>query len=357
MQPGCGQEPQLARDGGAAQDSGGRIVNATRDDLERRVREALEHEARRVEPREGLAEIRARTTVSSAGRRRRRRTSSRRWWAAAGAAALATAATILAVMTIGGEGPRVTPGPPDPADPRPTEAVGTVPAEIYYLDATPETKGEAGSEGPDLPRLYRETHLVPDLEEGPAHAAAQELLTAAPEDPDYTNPWLELDAEVNSVDVTDDVITVDLTAAPDPGRDQSPVVSQLEWTVRRAAGAKADVVVQVDGEPRFEEVDPPDPLADLAAIWINKPAQDDAVSSPVTFRGMAAVYEGTVVLELRREGRVIDTWPTTARVGFEWSPWSETRRLDPGNYTLTAFAEDTALGGRRDIDTKDFTVE
>ena len=71
---------------------------------------------------------------------------------------------------------------------------------------------------------------------------------------------------------------------------------------------------------------------------------------------MAHIFEGEVVLEIRRGDEVVERLPTTARPGMRWSPWSATRRLPTGDYTVAAFTED-ARGVRRDLDTKDFTVE
>jgi hypothetical protein len=307
------------------------------------VREALHHEADTVEPSgHALSTIQARTAGGTGGRARTR-------WFAGGAAVLATAAAVTAIAVVGsadlGLGPEPGPSPAAPAAP-------TEPLQIFYLDSTPEKRGEPGSETVAAPGLYAETHRV-EVPRGPVEAAVRELAAGTPEDADYTNPWAG--TTVNSVRVDPDRVLVDVDAVPrGPARDAAE--QQIAHTVQSAAGRRIGVAVTAQGTLVIDTVAAA-PVGTYANIWVTAPEQGATVGSPVRFSGMAATFEGNVAFEVRRGGQVVARGATITRGGMGvWSGWSVTRRLPPGDYTLVAFDEDPALGGRRDIDTKAFSV-
>jgi hypothetical protein len=320
------------------------VEQTGRDPFEERVRVALRREAETVQPSDdGLTRIQARTAGGARGRAQRR-------WFAAGTAMVATAAAVTAVVLVGTGvlGLGLGGGAPTPAAP----ATQTQALQVFYLDSTPETIGEPGSEFVEDPRLYRETHRVP-VDEGMSdvEAAVRELAGSTPDDPDYVNPWS--DADLRSVDVQANRVVVEVG---EPLRDE--VAQQLAHTVQAAAGQQTEVVVRSDAfEPRDTVVQPASPLEAFARIWVTTPAQRATVDSPVTFTGMAATFEGNVAYEIKRGQEVVAGGATIAAGGMgSWSEWSFTERLQPGDYTLVTFDEDPALGGRRDVDTKDFTV-
>src|SRR5262245_47803305 len=175
------------------------------DEFEARVREALRGEAQTVEPSAGaLPAIRERTGSTrrggSAGRARAR-------WFGGGAAVLATAAAVTAIAVVGStdlgldsqrQGAPATAGP----------AVDTAPVQLFFLDSTPEKRGEPGNVTVAIPGLYRETHQAP-VGANPVDSAVRELVRASPNDPDYVNPWQG--TTVGSVRTTPTGAVVDLS--------------------------------------------------------------------------------------------------------------------------------------------------
>jgi hypothetical protein len=314
------------------------------DAFEDQVRGALHREAETIEPSgHGLDAIQARTRGGAAGRARAR-------WFGAGAAVLASAAAVAAIAVIGssdlGLGPR--PGS-EPAAP----AGDTSPLAIFYLDRTPEKRGEPGSASVDAPGLYREVRKV-TVDTTAVEAAVRELVSSRPEDPDYTNPWVG--TTVNSVEVGQDTVRVDVDAVP-AGAAPESIAQQMAHTVQSAVGRRVEVAVSEQGKPVVDTVAAA-PLGTYANIWVTTPEQGSTVGSPVAFSGMAATFEGNVAYEVLRGGQVVASGATITNGGMGvWSEWSFTERLAPGDYTLVAFDEDVALGGRRDIDTKSFTVQ
>jgi Immunoglobulin-like domain of bacterial spore germination len=308
------------------------------------VRTALHREAEAVEPSEGLQAIQARTARAATGRSRRR-------WITTGAV-LATAAAVTAIVLAGeigfGDGD-------DTAAPAGPGSGATRAVQVFYLDSTPEKRGEPGSVSVDDPGLYRETHLV-EADGDRVEAAVRELLTSSPEDGDYRNPWAGI--TLNSVEVGPGAnrVVVDVSAVPDPSSVGGPADQALAHTVSAATGGAPLVVVEVNGRLDGRDLRAGDPVSTFARIWVSTPEQGASVTSPVRFTGLAATFEGNVAYEIRRGAQVVAQGATTSASGLGWSEWSFTQRLRPGDYTLVAFDEDPALGGRRDIDTKDFTV-
>lgn len=316
------------------------------DSFEERAREALRREADTVEPSgHGLRAIQARTTDGASGRARRR-------WFAGGTAVLATAAAVTAVALVGsvdlGLGPDTGPGPAGPA-------ADTSPLQIFYLDSTPEKRGEPGSVSVADPGLYREIHQVATGGDSRAESAVRELVGSAPVDPDYVNPWRGI--TVHAVEADSSEAVVDVSALPAAGPDRDAALQALAQTLHAATQTRVvGVTLEVDGQPSGR-VAVAEPVGTYAGIWVTSPEQGTTVSSPVTFAGMAATFEGNVAYEIRRGDQVVARGATISAGGMGvWSEWSFTERLQPGEYTVETFDEDVALGGRRDVDTKDFTV-
>jgi hypothetical protein len=324
------------------------------EEFEARVREALRWEAETFEPSsEGLLAIRERTGHVAGGARDAGAGAggARVRWFGGGAAVLATAAAVTAIAVVGSSDLSVDlqPGPAGPA-------TDTVPVQLYFLDSTPEKRGEPGYVSVAAPGLYRETHEAPAGSD-PVQAAVRELVRATPSDPDYVNPWEGI--TVSSVRSTPGGAVVDVSAVPASGKQRESALQALAHTVAAAgsAGDATRVSVEVNGQPATT-VGAADPVGTFAGIWVLTPEQGTTVHSPVAFSGMAATFEGNVAYEIRNADGVVADGATITRGGMGvWSPWSFTQRLAPGSYTLTVFDEDPALGGRRDVDTKTFTVQ
>lgn len=344
---------------------------------ERRLHDALNRAAERVEPGpDGLARIRRRTAVVP-------------MWRRPVVIGLAGALGLAAIVLVGGaialngsnddtpvattttsspatpsETPSQTPAPTTPSASETTPAAVTETVPVYYVTETE-----------DGPRLVREFHTI-QTESSFVWAAVQETLETLPADPDYTT-LLWGGARVQSVEVVDGAITVDLSDLPEPGDD--PVgdaelaVQQLVYSATAAAATAGEdgslpVRITVDGAPAdrlfgeadlSEPVGRADPLEVRQLVQLNDPAEGATVSSPVTVDGEAAVFEANVLWELRRDGEVVDSGHTNTETCCEFSPFSMELDLEPGSYEIIMSEDDASDGeGRAPMsDSRTFTVE
>ena len=253
---------------------------------------------------------------------------------------------------------------PPPETDAPQTGNETVP--VYFVTET--TRGD---------RLAREFHNVP-APDGPLAAAVTTMLTSRANDPDYdASAWLP-DTEVRRVEVTNDVIEVDLTGQTDYTSVRDEVaqlaVQQLVYTVTAAAsdaGQNGALPVQilVDGEPparMWGELDLSQPVARAnqldvrQLVQINNPAEGAVVGPAVTIDGEAAVNEANLVWEIRQDGEVIEDGFTTAKECCRFAEFGFTVDLEPGSYTVTVSESDDS-GGAEGFgpmsDTKNFSVE
>lgn len=349
------------------------------------LRRLLEHAVDDVEPRDALDSIHARTKVVPMSSRRS-------WMLGAGAAVVATAATVLAVTVLGGDGgttdepgfagptatapsetetgttrePSLSPSPSPTPDPEP--AVSAVP--VYYVGET--TRG---------PRLYREFHR---LETGgdPLGTALSEAVSTPPDDRDYRTDWPAGTTVAASFDgVGDDGVVdivlrndeVDLRERPDGmSVDQARMaVEQLVYTAHAAVQARPPVQLYLEragssqnrtdmvlGVPASEPLAQGDAEDVLAQVWIIDPAEGAEVASPFEVSGLAAAFEATVVWELRAGDRVVADGFTTAQECCKMVPYSFEVEAPPGEYTLVVQDTDPSGGEGYGVweDTKQVTV-
>ena len=168
------------------------------DDLSTLMREAVED----VEPTDRRAELREQVVVASKKR-------TRLYAITGGLLAAAVVVTGVAVTTQQSDEPETAPAGTKHAvdrsrDSRPAYA-------LYYVGETPQG-----------PRLYREFRTGPGPETTPA--AALRLLTAGPDDPDYTSYWSA--GQLLGAEVVDGVIEV----AVDPSlTNQCDGVPSATW--------------------------------------------------------------------------------------------------------------------------------
>jgi hypothetical protein len=341
---------------------------------ERRLHDALERAAERVEPGpDGLARIRRRTAVVPMWRRPV-------VIGLAGATGLAAAVLVGGAIALDGSDddapvasesstttPSQTPTTPPPVETTPpaetTPPVQTLTVPVYY----------AADSGDGL-RLTREFHTV-ETSLSPIAAAVHEMLAAAPADPDYATLWAP-GTEVVAGEVGEGFIGVDLTGTPslDASDAADLALQQLVYTATAAAAnagldGSLPVRVTVDGAPverLFDAVDAAepvgraDPLEVRQLVQINEPAEGATVSGPVTVTGEAAVFEANVLWELRRDGEVVDSDYTTTTECCTFAEFTlELDDLEPGTYELVMSEDDPSGGeGRPPMsDSRTFTVE
>ena len=357
------------------------------DELETLLRQAMRDDVADVRVSgDGLARIRERTDA--------RRTP---WWRSTGlavAAGATVAAAVTGVYALSGGGPTAqtttapagrpvvtapptaasgpsapsAPGDPSappsadaskappvpsahPGVPKPTLVVPPPPVEaqrpttsalpVYYVAGQPT--GD---------RLFRE--FSSRTYSGSAGRAALELMIEGrPSDSDYRSLWSP-ETKINAYTPgADGVVLVDVSELP----AGDLAVHQLVYTVTAAEKDVQAVRLSVNGSDRG--VHRRVPRIDVEGlVWVLEPAQGATVGSPVTFRGVASVFEATLLWRVLRDGEVVDSGFTTAAgAGPLRADWSLTLELDPGTYEFVAYAEDAeGSGGDVAQDTKTFTV-
>ncbi|WP_162605617.1 Gmad2 immunoglobulin-like domain-containing protein [Jiangella ureilytica] len=340
---------------------------------ERRLHDALERAAERVEPGpDGLARIRRRTAVVPIWRRPV-------VIGLAGATGLAAAVLVGGAIALNGSDDDTpvatttssspaseTPTTPPPATTPPadtTPPVQTLTVPVYY----------AADSGDGL-RLTREFHTV-ETSLSPIAAAVHEMLAAPPADPDYATLWAP-GAEVVAGEVGEGFIGVDLTGTPSLDATDSAdlALQQLVYTATAAAAnagldGSLPVRITVDGAPverLFDAVDAAepvgraDPLEVRQLVQINEPGEGATVSGPVDVQGEAAAFEANVLWELRRDGEVVDSGNTSTTECCTFAPFDlQLGDLEPGTYELVMSEDDPSGGEGRPptSDSRTFTVE
>ncbi len=358
-----------------------------RDRTAELLAQAMSEEAATVDTDPGaLQAIQRRTRGTSPSGAARSRTP---WFFGALGAGLATAATITAIVVVGGSGgdPTGTPAATGPTQGQGTEGPTTQPAttagptegtvsqdEMHKGAYDPdsnfnETMVYSGQPGPTGEvRLYREPHTVPATDGTHAFAAVREFLTSTPIDPDYSSGWPE-GVDVTGVTVDGDTTTIalagdaDLAAADGLSDDAAAKAIQAIMLV---AGDVPRAVFTYNDEPVTtlfgQDVSQPVKLmpADELSAWISIDSivEGQTVRSPVTVAGSANVFEANVSWQLLdADGKVLDESFTMAAF-MEWGEFTvELADLEPGNYTFRAYEESAEDGSVTFLDDKTFTVE
>ena len=80
--------------------------------------------------------------------------------------------------------------------------------------------------------------------------------------------------------------------------------------------------------------------------------------SPLRIEGEAAVFEATLLWEVRRDGAVVRSGATTTTEGQRFSPYSFAVTLPPGEYEVRVAEDDPSDGAARPVmtDTRRVTV-
>ncbi|HEU4540102.1 MAG TPA: Gmad2 immunoglobulin-like domain-containing protein [Jiangellaceae bacterium] len=220
-------------------------------------------------------------------------------------------------------------------------------------------------------RLARE--WIPVESQRNAIEEAVSRMIAKPPVPDYDTLW-DPATEVRSVEVRDGAIEVDLAlpGAPIVHGDADLAIQQLVYTATAAASlvdsdyGSLPVRILVEGE-QVDELDGVDvsdvlrrhaPLDVRQLVQLNEPSQNATVRSPVRVSGDAAVFEATIVWELRQDGSVVDSGFENTQEGQRFSEFSFELELEPGEYTIVITEDDVSggEGGEPMSDERTFTV-
>lgn len=366
------------------------------DPFDELMRRALNAEADRVEPADGLHEIQARV------RTQRKPVNRRPWAITAGAAVLGTAAAVGAFAVLNGDNrnagdtevagpggstssaggpvtplptaqqslptaePTTAPAVPQPADTtKPTrsgvpEEVTSRSVPVYWLGDT-----VGATAGPSV-RLYR---TFTQIKGRPAFEAVQIMTAAKADDPDYQSPWVG--AAVSSVTRSDDLITVDFKQLPKQRLEAdaaSVALQQLVYTVQGAMQLTAPVEVTAQGRPATQlfGVDVKQPLSRAQAldvqalIWVDSPRNGQVVRNPLKVTGQAAAFEAQVNWRVISDAtrQVVAEGPASTKESGRISAYNFTvKELPAGSYTLDVFEFSAADGRQTSTDSKTIYVK
>lgn len=349
------------------------------DDLESRLRAALDHRAQGASPQYRLDAI----LDEARSAPQRGLGTSTRWTLGLIAAALVLALAIVVPGLIGdssGEDPTL------PA----TTPTQTVPTEAPTASATattaePTTPGPTGTQTPTgtadstlaaLPvyhpahigdelnriRLYREWVNVDGVlrsdpvEERLRSAVWAAMVGYAPNTDGYLNYWW--DVELDSVSATAGRITIRLSAAgpQDVSEEEARIsVQQLVWTAQAAVGqgtipvrfeiadGSSELFGQLSTNRDYNRPASADQYhEDLAPIWITSPTREQVISGDnVVVSGEATVFEATYQWELidGDTGAVLrsDHGQSSAGAPARGTFEIPLGRLEPGQYAIRVY--------------------
>jgi spore germination protein GerM len=229
---------------------------------------------------------------------------------------------------------------------------------LYYVADTPA--------GPRLAREFRRLPIDDDL----GTVAVTALLTTPGTVPGHRSAWPAGSALASPVTHANGVVTVDLTGRTAARAPTDPImaVQQLVYTVTGALGTTDPVRLLVAGKqvPRLWNdgvdtgvpVQRADPLGVRVLVGIDEPAEGASVASPVTISGEAAVFEATLLWEVRRGSEVVRSGAVSTAEGQRFSPYSISVALPPGEYEVRVAEDDPSDGAGRAVmtDTRRVTV-
>lgn len=329
------------------------------DELRRLLNEAVDN----VHPHEGLTTIKSKTKEKKMSARGP-------VLFGAGGAAIATAAVIGVIAWTGGFGsddaedaqpagsssqssevedstPAETESATEPTETASTDPTAAVP--VYYI-----------GDGPGEPVLFREFQ---DLSGDHVRAAVEAAVVGTPQDPDYRNVWPD-GAAVNGVEVSDDLITIDLVGVDSERpngldeREAELAVQQLVFTAQGAHGeGRVPVQLTVAGSPTDSilGVATAEPLAaasvleTLSLMNITAPAEGATVSGKFTATGVNNGFEAWVGYQILKDGEEVASGFGMAEAWMEdklfpWEVEVDVSGLEPGEYVLR-FHNDDPTGG------------
>ena len=101
-----------------------------------------------------------------------------------------------------------------------------------------------------------------------------------------------------------------------------------------------------------------DPLGIRVLVGIDDPADGASVRSPVRIAGEAAVFEATLLWEIRQNGSMVRSGSATTAEGQRFAPYAFSVELPPGDYEIRVAEDDPSDGAGRPVmtDTRRITV-
>ncbi len=274
---------------------------------------------------------------------------------------LTTAGVVVAVVALTGGvallGHRATTtGPFTP------EPVRSLELTLAYVGRTP-----AG------PKLFTETHAVPDPQ-GPALTVAVAALTSDwPHDDDYRNYLLASHTSATASE-QDGTIVIDFRTTPRRGPDMDDAIARmaLQAVVRTVDDAVGDAVpvrfriAAVPTHPPSSAWTPASPCAPRrpatvdSPVEIDSPVENGSLASGASVRGRASTADGRVYWAVYRNSGLVLVGKGRSAAGRsgEFTPYSFTLpALAHGQtYVLVVGTGPNLGGGGTVVDTKEFSV-
>jgi hypothetical protein len=187
-------------------------------------------------------------------------------------------------------------------------------------------------------------------------------------DPDYVNFWGN-GSMLNSVELEGETLRLDLTLGTLSvgAESETRAIEQIVWTATGIDPTLTGVAFTVDGVTVNSiggHVDATGvftreaPESVLNSVQILYPAQGETVGGPLTFSGVACVFEANVSWELTRGGMSVRSGSALAAESCPArAPWMvELGELPPGDYRFTVAEFSANDGSIAALDDKDFTV-
>ena len=95
----------------------------------------------------------------------------------------------------------------------------------------------------------------------------------------------------------------------------------------------------------------------LGPVWLLTPTQGQTVTGVLKLSGVATVFEGTVSIDITKNGRLVKRTFTTASIGAPGrGTWHKTVVLAPGTYVVEAYESSAKDGSKTFVDSKTVTI-
>jgi hypothetical protein len=225
---------------------------------------------------------------------------------------------------------------------------------------------------PAGPRLFSETHTVPDARQSQLTVAVTALMTDSPTDDDYRNYLLASHTRAHATQ-RDGTITIDFAKPLVRGPDMSDATADM---VLQAIAHTADDAVGSDVPVRFSVAGhrvssllgidasrPVVPVRDASvesAVSIAAPGEDTFAKAAPIVRGRASSEDGRVYWEVFRKDGLVKVAHGRSAPGrcCEFTPFVfPLPTLPRGSPYLLVVGDHEALGdGGTTVDTKEFSV-
>ena len=275
---------------------------------------------------------------------------------------LVTAAVVVAVVALTGGvasfAHRVSDTGPRVPQPKPVRHLDL---DLAYVGRTP-----AG------PRLFMETHEVPDTRQPALTVAISALMTDRPRDDDYRNYLLSTRVRAKASEHTG-IVTIDFSGTPHRAADVDDAVARIVIqamvrTADQAVGSAAPVGFTVAGHPvesilgvdTSRPIAPADPATVDSPVSIDTPGDNSFAHPGSAVRGRASTPDGRVYWAVYRIDGLVLAGHGASAAGrcCEFTPFTfKLPDLPRGSpYVLVVGSEPDLGDGGTTKDTKEFSI-